>query len=118
MAKQCNNNDLKILHWNIRSTKSNRSDLIKLIIEETPQIITINETLLKFEENFKISGYSVKRQDRADGWGGVAILVANYNRFNQWDIDTTSSPERFQAIDVKLENLTTITGYNPPNVSI
>lgn len=100
--------DIKILQWNIRSVNSNRANLILLANEESPDIIFLNETWLKSNQNFVLSSYNIIRQDREDGYGGVAICVkkniifSNLKKFNS---------EVAQFIIIKIADLILINIY-------
>lgn len=64
-----------ILQWNCRSLYSKTPDLIHLINKFDPSIIALSETWLKPGSNCRLSGFNILRSDRADGWGGSALLI-------------------------------------------
>lgn len=66
-----------ILQWNCRSIINKKNELIYMINKFKPFIFALSETWLKPNFIFKIPGYSCYRDDRVDGYGGVAILVRN-----------------------------------------
>lgn len=46
-----------------------------MIFKENPDIIFLNETWLKPENNFSLHSYNTVRQDRDDGYGGVSTCI-------------------------------------------
>ena len=60
--------------WNARGIISKSSEFKNYIIDNAPDIICITETLLKSTQNLRIKNYRVIREDRPDGYGGVAII--------------------------------------------
>ena len=69
----------KILQWNIRSFSKNKPFILKLLSDQKPNIICLQETNIKSSKPLKLPGfYTSSRFDRPDGvkGGGVAILVA------------------------------------------
>lgn len=73
--------NLKIMQWNIRSVRSNLVNLNNLVVEENPDIILFNETFLTPERSFVLKSYTIIRQDRPDGYGGVATCIKNNLKF-------------------------------------
>ncbi|KAL3271879.1 hypothetical protein HHI36_022349 [Cryptolaemus montrouzieri] len=65
-------NKMKIIQWNIRIINAIREDLTEFLSEENPDVICPNKTWLKPTQNFHLISYSIMRQDRDDGYGGVA----------------------------------------------
>lgn len=74
--------NLKIVQWNIRSINSNRENLNNLICREKPHIILLNETWLKPNQNFCLKSFHIVRQDRDDGYAGVATCIRKNIVFN------------------------------------
>lgn len=68
-------NKAKVVQWNCRSITNKKSDLIYLLNKYKPFICSLQETWLKKESLFRIPGYACLREDRSDGYGGVAILI-------------------------------------------
>lgn len=81
----------KILQWNCRSITSKKSDLIYLFNKYKPSLCTLSETWLKPGFSFKIPGYSCLREDRDDGYGGVAILINNSFSFTSFPLPSHSN---------------------------
>ena len=83
---------IKILHLNINGLRNKVNDLKALIVEEKPEIITLNETKLTGDMTFSIDGYNsiiMNRPGRAIG-GGIATLIKNnlkYNNVQKYWID-------------------------------
>ena len=68
---------LCILQWNIRGFRSHRPYLQNAIDTIKPNIIALQETLLKNKDDSYLSGYNPPlRKDREDKTGGgVAIFI-------------------------------------------
>ncbi len=63
-----------VMYLNIRGMKSKYNSLLTKIEEEDPTMFCIAETHLIEEEEIKVDGYEIYRNDRNnDGWGGVLI---------------------------------------------
>jgi len=43
--------------------------------DNSPDLVSLNETWLQAKHNVSFSGYHVIRQDRPDGRGGIAIII-------------------------------------------
>lgn len=109
---------LKILQWNICSVRY-KIDYLKLLVNEyTPNIIILNETWLKKEHNLYFRNFTVVRNDRADGYGGVATLVKSNIPFSQIVVNDATFPAGFQYVAIKINNLTVVNMYCPPNIPI
>lgn len=92
----------KILQWNVRSVKVNRDNLICLIKKQKPDVVLLNETWLKSQDKLHIKNFTVLRQDREDGFGGVATLVHKniiYNEIKYFNNNHT------QYITIKINNI-------------
>ena len=69
----------KILQWNVRSFNKNKPFILKLISDEKPNIICLQETNCKPNKQIKLPGFNIaSRFDRPDGvrGGGVSIFTA------------------------------------------
>lgn len=64
-----------ILQWNCRSLTSKKSDVTYLINKYNPAVLAFQETWLKPGFQFRLSSYVCLREDRNDGYGGVALLI-------------------------------------------
>jgi exonuclease III len=73
----CNNSHspINIIQWNAQSIRPKRLEIESLLHQEKIHLALISETWLDPNINFHISGYNIFRTDRADGFGGVAILT-------------------------------------------
>lgn len=113
MTKQSNN--YKLIQWNIRSINSNYWNLVRIINEESPGIILLNETWLKQQNKFKIKNYIIERDDRHDGKGGIATLIKQNIIYKRIDIDKGLLTDSLQILVIQINNLIIINIYNPPN---
>ncbi|GFG30725.1 hypothetical protein Cfor_02937 [Coptotermes formosanus] len=66
-----------IVQWNCRSILNKKHEIIHIINTFKPFILALSETWLKPNFTFKIPGYSCLRNDRADGYAGVCLLIRN-----------------------------------------
>lgn len=69
------NFDVKIVQWNAQSLKPKNNDFEALLCREKIHIAIISETWLDPETVLNLSNYQILRKDRADAYGGVAIIV-------------------------------------------
>ena len=73
--------EIRILHANVRGVRSKRFELEATIqlLDPKPEIVCLNETFLdKSVEEFVLQGFQcVARRDRPDGWGGIAVYAAD-----------------------------------------
>lgn len=67
---------LKIVQWNTQSIDSKRENLDMLLKEHEIDIAILSETWLKPGRQYSFKNYHIHRDDRDDGYGGVAILVS------------------------------------------
>lgn len=106
-----------VIQWNCRSISSKKSDLYHIIKKFDPFAVSLQETWLKPEYNFKVSGYSCLREDRTDGYGGVALLVKHSVLVSHIPIQD-HSPD-FSIIAASVNNICFVSLYIPhPNSSI
>lgn len=106
-----------ILQWNCRSINSKKIDIYHLINLYKPVIIAIQETWLKPGYNFKVSQYLCVREDRTDGYAGVALLVHNTIPFDHIPIANHSID--FSIIAVSINKICFVSVYIPhPTSSI
>lgn len=105
-----------ILQWNSRSVTNKKTDLFYLINKHKPIIIALCETWLKHGQIFGIPGYSCIRNDRSDGYGGVAILIKNNVAFSQIVL-----PNQYSLVDfvgVRVDNVSYASAYVPKASSL
>lgn len=107
----------KALQWNCRSASSKKSDIIYLINKYKPFIFALQETWLKPGAPFRYSGYTCLREDRIDGYGGVALLVKHHLPFSHFPISSHSND--FSIIAAIVNNICYVSIYIPhPSSSI
>lgn len=70
---------LKILQWNARSIRKNKSNLSKYLNDNPSDIVLLSETWLKpTNQDFNFNNYSLVCEDRlGQRAGGVGILISN-----------------------------------------
>lgn len=66
---------INIIQWNAQSLRPKIASLDCFLNQAKIHIAIVSETWLEPESQLNISGYNVFRKDRADSYGGVAILV-------------------------------------------
>ena len=52
------NSPIKIMQWNMRSFRANRSNLISLLREHDPEVVLLNETWMKQVDVAYIKNYN------------------------------------------------------------
>lgn len=102
--------------WNCRSILSKINDLNNFL--PNLDILSLQETWLKENNNFSISNYNVIRKDRSlQSGGGLVILLKNHIPFQQLDINIINFKFEFIFVSfylgIKKNHLLNI--YNPPN---
>ena len=107
----------KIIQWNCRSARTKKSDLIYLINKYQPVIFAIQETWLKPCSRFRLQGFLCVRDDRSDGYAGVAILISNIIPFSVLTLPPHT--DSFNIIAVRAFNISFISIYIPrPNSQV
>lgn len=66
---------LKIITYNANSVNNQRQELIDMIINNTPDLVLLQETYLKPRHRLAVPNYVTYRTDRETRGGGTAILV-------------------------------------------
>ena len=66
---------LSIIHLNIRHYYNNRTELDNVILEHTPDILTLNETIFKPDTKVTHPDYNIYRYDLLTGIWGTAIFI-------------------------------------------
>ena len=84
---------------------ANRANLLALLRKHNPDIVLLNETWLKSNYNFSIKNYSIVRQDRDDGYGGIATCIKNNILFSHIKSYNDDLP---QYIVIKISDLNII----------
>ena len=98
---------LNIIHANINSivTNERRFILLKLIQEQNPDIVLLNETKLKPQHKPKFKNYDIIRNDRARfNGGGVAILINNKLKYTQIKLTNALIVNEVIIINIILKN--------------
>lgn len=70
-----NNTSLNIIQWNAQSLRPKLTEFDLLLSQEKIHIALVSETWLEPESHLNISGYNIFRKDRADAYGGIALIV-------------------------------------------
>lgn len=100
-----------LLQWNCRSIYNKKTELIYLINKHNPFLLAIQETWLKPNSIFRVHGFTCLRDDRTDGYGGVAILVARSVIFSHIPIPAHS--DFISAVAVRVNNTSFLSIYIP-----
>ena len=98
--------NFSILQWNCRSISANGESLPALIHKHRPSIVLLNETWLKTHTRFSLRNYTAIRNDRPDGYGGVAILIHKnvpFTRYTTAELISTS-PSQTSTLAVKISD--------------
>lgn len=104
-------NLLKIVQWNCRSAVSNKSELTHLINKYDPFIIALAETWLTPSFAFNVNNYFCLREDRIDGYGGVALLIKSSCSFNA--LAFPSHHNGFSIVGAIVDHICYISVYVP-----
>ena len=102
MARYNKNNciNLKIIQWNARSINANIESLEKIIYSLDIDIVILSETWLKKTEIYRVPGYFIYREDRENGYGGVAILVKK--QINHVKLDLSHGNINFEFVGISV----------------
>lgn len=107
----------KVIQWNCQSLKNKKHELIQLINYQEPFLVCLQETWLRQESMFKIPGYSCLREDRPDGYGGVAILIKNSYTFSHLSLPSHSND--LSVVAAVVNNICYVSLYfSRPNIDI
>lgn len=107
---------LTVIQWNLRSYNVNVDNLKIIIKNYCPDVILLNETWLEKKYNVRCKGYQIIREDRADGYGGIAILVKNNISFQILSINNQFQAEvQMQSVFLPQYNLNILNIYSPSN---
>lgn len=69
------NINVNLIQWNCQSLRPKSFSFQSLLSQEKIHIAVLSETWLEPDSYFNINGYDTYRSDRADGYGGVAIVT-------------------------------------------
>ncbi|KAA0200323.1 hypothetical protein HAZT_HAZT007261 [Hyalella azteca] len=73
--------------WNARGLMTKLSELKLFLSHPTPSVVCITETHLENWHSPRFPGYMIYRQDRADGYGGLLILVSAHLQQRAADLE-------------------------------
>lgn len=105
------------MQWNCRSIVNKKSELIHLLNIYEPFAFALSETWLKPGFSFRIPGYACLRDDIADGYGGVAILVKNTLSFKSLSLPPHN--DDISVVAAVVNNLCIVSVYfSRPSVNI
>lgn len=99
----------------MRSYNVNIDSLKILIKDHNPDIILLNETWLKKSHSVRCKGYHILREDREDGYGGIAIMIKQHISYQVTNINNnTLNPNiQLQTIFLPQVNLHILNIYCP-----
>lgn len=106
---------ISICHININSIKKHKDELLAKFANY--DILSVNETNLKCEQSFALSGYNIFRNDR-DGRGGGVLLAVKANIKCRELINKTVNQNEVIAVEVKVNKIGPIlvsSVYIPPD---
>ena len=117
------NSTLKIAHLNIQSALPKKEELKNFLAHEKIDIMSLNETWLKPNKQFKIPNYEVIRHDRTNSpHGGVALIVHNSISFERTYLQTQKADEyitiKINRIMENSKDLYITSYYCPPAIKI
>lgn len=106
-----------ILQWNCLSIRARKLDLQLLLQQHCISLCALSETWLRNSIPFNISGYNFIRADRADGYGGVGILIRKNIVYDEIILDLEGSNLEACAIQISYKQcpMTVVSVYRPPN---
>lgn len=104
----------KVIQWNCRSAVPKKSDIIYLINKYNTCLFALSETWLKPGSIFKIHGFSCLRDDRSDGYGGVALLIRNTISFTPFPLPEYDD---FSVVAAQINHICVVSIYIPSPTS-
>lgn len=104
-------NQVKAIQWNCRSATSKKSDVIYIVNKFKPFVFALQETWLKPGSLFKVPGYACLREDRSDGYGGVALLIKHHHPFSLFSLPSHNN--NFSIIAAIVDNICFVSVYIP-----
>lgn len=107
---------IHVMHWNAQgiTTFSTIAELELFIRKNKIDIILLNETFLKSNHKFSISGFKIYRNDRQMPGGGLLIAIKNCIKHKLLNSDKTSLIENL-SISVQLNGRSILitSAYSP-----
>ena len=108
---------IQFLQWNSKSIRHKKHELMYLLNRYSPSVVAVSETWLLPGSRFRIPGFASLRDDRADGWGGSALLIKRDCPFLQ--ISLSNHNRDFNIVAAKVMDITFVSLYIPhPNSSL
>lgn len=100
---------LQILQWNCQSVSAKKNEIIYLLNIYNPFLVALSETWLRPRATLKLSGYKSIREDRSDGYGGVAIMIKKGYPYSIVDVPVHSV--NISVIAVKINDICFVSIY-------
>ena len=110
-----NRTDFKIITWNARSVKNKKDDLLNLINHLNIDIVIITESWLSDSDNFGLPTFTIIRNDRVDGYGGVCICIKRHIPFTIIENHYDPNSSDLQYITFQCYNIGIMALYIPHN---
>ena len=89
---------LKVLQWNCNGLFTHLNEFKHHLTQNSYDVICLQETFLKPEKNFTLTGYSVVRKDRIDKRkGGLITLIKDSLNYTE-----IASPDNIECITVSI----------------
>lgn len=100
-----------IIQWNANSLRPKTHELRYLLRKFSPAMFAISETWLVPGSLFRVPGYNCLRDDRQDGYAGVALLINRNVTFTQVTIPVHKP--LINIVGVRAFNITFFSLYIP-----
>ena len=113
----------RIIHVNIRGVRANKLNLEHYLVENNyPEIVTLNETLLRWDKNVKINGYYCAARKEPIGESGKhgSMILVKETIQDVVELDFLKSQFQDEVIGIEIKKkdrrpgLNIVTYYNPP----
>ncbi|CAH2091703.1 unnamed protein product [Euphydryas editha] len=96
------NFNINILQWNAQSLKPKIPSFEILLNRDKIHLAVVSETWMDPSSHMNLPGYKIFRQDRSDGYGGVAIIC--HNSLQTFRISCPVSNSGIEIIAIKILN--------------
>jgi len=106
------------MQWNCYGLQGHKPELQNYMANSInkPDVICVEETLLKQNKNFFLQGYEVIRKDRGDEkGGGVATLIRSGLNYTEIPITLNKIETIVVEIHSKNSKITIVNVYDPPD---
>ena len=113
----------RIIHVNIRGVQSNKKNLEHYLEEhQYPEIVTLNETMLRADKGIKINGYYCAARKEPSGMSGKhgSMILVRETIQDVIELDFLKSQFHDEVIGIEIKKnnnrpgLNIVTYYNPP----